>query len=192
MARLAIFIDGGYLDALGKQVNRRVSHELLCQEVNRLVAARTAEPMDLLRAYYYDCLPYQSSKPKSDEAERYARKRRFFDALRRIPRFEVREGRLALVGMDGQGKPIFQQKRTDMLLGLDVARLSATKQITHAAIVSGDSDFLPAIDLASQEGVAIWLFHGPPSTYAKELWLRADERCEMDSAFMQRIERIRE
>ena len=94
--------------------------------------------------------------------------------------------------MDGQGKPIFQQKRTDMLLGLDVARLSATKQITHAAIVSGDSDFLPAIDLASQEGVAIWLFHGPPSTYAKELWLRADERCEMDSAFMQRIERIRE
>ncbi len=190
MARLAIFIDGGYMDVLAEQqFRRRVNYESLCNEIKGIVAAKTAEPLDLLRTYYYHCLPYQSKNPKHEEATRYANKRRFFDALRQIPRFEVREGRLAFVGMNRQGRPIFQQKRTDMLLGLDVALLSAKRQITHAAILGGDSDFLPAIEVAAQEGVAVWLFHGPSSGYARELWTRADERHEIDDAFMQRVER---
>ena len=192
MARLAIFIDGGYMDVLAEQqFRRRVDYEALCNEIREIVAAKTAESLDLLRTYYYHCLPYQSRTPKPEEIDRYAKKRSFFDALRRIPRFEVREGRLAFVGMSRQGKPIFQQKRTDMLLGLDVALLSAKRQITHAAIVGGDSDFLPAFEVAAQEGVAVWLFHGPSTGYAQELWTRADERHEIDEAFMQRVERSR-
>ncbi len=147
------------MDVLAEQqFRRRVNYESLCNEIRGIVAAKTAEPLDLLRTYYYHCLPYQSRNPKPEEAARYANKRRFFDALRQIPRFEVREGRLAFVGVSRQGRPIFQQKRTDMLLGLDVALLSAKQQITHAAIVGGDSDFLPAIEVAAQEGVAGRLF----------------------------------
>ena len=190
MARLAIFIDGGYVNKLAEQhFHRRVDYAAVCREIVAVVEAGTSEPLDLLRAYYYDCLPYQSPVPTETEADRFARKRRFFDALRGIPRFEVREGRLALVGRDSNGLPRFQQKRTDMLLGLDVALLSAKRQITHAAIVGGDSDFLPAFEVASQEGVAIWLFHGPAPDYAQELWLAADERRELDDALMQRVAR---
>ena len=190
MARLAIFIDGGYLDKVAEQPShRRIDYGALCREIRDIVAARTAEPMDLLRAYYYHCLPYQSHTPTAAEAMRFASRQRFFNALRRLPRFEVREGRLALVGKDSRGEPLFEQKRTDMLLGLDVALLSTKQQITHAAIVGGDSDFLPAVDLASQEGVSTWLFHGPAPRYADELWLRADERYELDDAFMQRVAR---
>lgn len=194
MARLAVFIDGGYLDVLAeKEFNCRLDYRLLCEEITAIVAAGTAEPLDLLRTYYYHCLPFQSSRPTPEESERYARKRRFFDALRRLPRFEVREGRLAFVGMHKRARPIFQQKRTDMLLGLDVALLSAKKQITHAAVLTGDSDFLPALEVASQEGVAVWLFHGPSSSrassYARELWLHADERYEINRDFMQRVGR---
>lgn len=193
MARLAIFIDGAYMEKVAREFNSRVDYGLLCAEVRRLVAEGTQEPLDLLRSYYYNCLPYQGKPPTDEERDRFSRTRGFFDALRRLPRFEVREGRLALRGTDEHGQPIFQQKRTDMLLGLDVALLSSKKQITHAAVLAGDSDFLPAVEVASQEGVAVWLFHGSASSrtsgYANELWMHADERCEINADFMRCVAR---
>lgn len=193
MARLAIFIDGAYMEKVAGEFNSRVDYGLLCAEVGRLVAEGTQEPLDLLRSYYYDCLPYQGEPPTDEERQRYSGKRNFFNALRYLPRFEVREGRLAFRGTDEHGQPIFQQKRTDMLLGLDIALLSSKKQITHAAVLAGDSDFLPAVEVASKEGVAVWLFHGSASSrmsgYARDLWMQADERCEMNADFMRRVAR---
>lgn len=92
-------------------------------------------------------------------------------------------------GDDAQGKPIFQQKRVDLMIGLDIAGLAAKQQITHAALLSGDSDLLPAVEAAKREGVVVWLVHGPQSTFARELWNLADDRLSIDRGFMQRIER---
>lgn len=192
MARLAIFIDGGYLDKLAETAAVRIDYQLFPQEVTKAVGDRTPEPLDLLRTYYYHCLPYQSASPTPEEAERYSRRRRFFEMLRKQSRFEVREGRLAYEGENAEGRPIFRQKRTDLLLGLDFALLSSKRNITHAAVVSGDSDLLPAFDVARQEGISVWLFHGPSRfTYAQELWSAADERYEIDAAFIQRVKRNR-
>lgn len=199
MARLAIFIDGGYFDHLAEhEFQRRVDFRRLTEEIVALVASRTPEPVDLLRVYYYNCLPYQSNPPTQEEAQRYAQKRQFFEALKRLDRFTVREGRLARRGTDASGKPIFEQKRTDLLLGLDFALLSGKRQITHAAIVAGDSDLLPAFSAAKQEGISVWLVHGPrssshsgESTYAQELWMEADMRFEITTEFMKRVERSR-
>jgi uncharacterized LabA/DUF88 family protein len=197
MSRLAIFIDGGYLDALAEdEFHLRIDYEKLVNKIKEVVASKTPESVDLLRALYYHCLPYQSNPPTAEEAMRYGKKRSFFAALKRIPRFNVREGRLNFKGIDKKGKPIFQQKRVDLMLGLDFALLSGKRQITHAVIVSGDSDLLPAFHVAKEEGILVWLFHGPPiskkddsSTYAHELWEAADERFEIDLNFMQSIER---
>lgn len=125
------------------------------------MATKTPEAVDLLRTYFYDCLPYQSSTPTEEEARRFGNKRRFLEFLSRLPRFAVREGRLKFRGYDTNGEPIFQQKRVDLMLGLDFALLSSKKQITHAAIIAGDSDLLPALEAAKSEGLSIWLFHGP-------------------------------
>jgi len=195
MARLAIFIDGGYIRALAeKEFRIWIDYDKLPGEILKLIAAKTPESLDLLRTYYYDCLPYQSDPPTPEEAKRFAARRKFFDFLGRLPRFAVREGRLKFRGLDAKGEPIFQQKRVDLMLGLDFALLSGKKQITHAAIIAGDSDLLPAIETAKLEGLSIWLFHGPrkskldgTATYATELWVAADERFEFDQAFMQRI-----
>ena len=92
-----------------------------------------------------------------------------------------------------EGNLSSQQKRTDLLLGLDFAMMSAKRQISHAAVVAGDSDFLPAFKAAKQEGVSVWLFHGPgrstgrDSSYADELWQAADERYELTAQFLERI-----
>ena len=194
MARLAIFIDGGYVDQLASnEFSVWVDYNKLVREILNLISSKTAEPLDLLRTYYYHCLPYQGSPPTAMEEEQFAGKRRFFNALRRLDRFTVREGRLKFRGHDSQGKPIFQQKRTDLMLGLDFALLSGKHQITHAALVAGDSDFIPAVEIAQQEGIMVCLFHGPSkarreeSTYAQELWYTSDERFELDRDFMDRV-----
>ena len=190
MARLAIFVDGGYLANLAEhQFRRWVDNEKLSNEIRDIIAASTREPLDLLRTYFYDSLPYQSNPPSNEEASRFSRKRKFFAALERLPNYTVRQGRLMYRGDDAQGKPIFQQKRVDLMLGLDIASLAAKRQITHAAVLSGDSDFLPVVEAAQQEGVVVWLVHGPQSTYARALWNLADDRLSIDSGFMERVKR---
>ena len=82
-----------------------------------------------------------------------------------------------------------------MMLGLDLASLSAGNKISLAAIVAGDSDFLPAVDYAREHGVVVWLIHGPRQSrqtgYSSELWAAADERYEISREFMRRVERQR-
>jgi uncharacterized LabA/DUF88 family protein len=139
VGRVASFIDGGYLEfVLHAFGNPRVSFDKL--------AAALANPDELLRTYYYHCLPYVSPSLTPDETERFARRQRFFHALRRLDRFEVREGKLALRGWDrATGRPILEQKRVDIMLAVDLVLLATKRQITRAVILTGDSDFLPAI-----------------------------------------------
>lgn len=194
MARLAIYIDGAYFDQVSRWHGIRVEFAKFVNEILAVVATETPETLDLLRTYYYDSLPYQSDPPTQEERDRFARKRSFFQALRRIERFQVREGRLALRGYDNLNQPMFQQKRVDLMLGLDFALLSSKRQITHTVLLAGDSDFIPAVEAAKQEGIAVWLFHGPGrstgrrSTYADELWIAADVRFELTREFLSRSE----
>lgn len=121
--------------------------------------------------------------------EQFGKKRGFLSALRQLPYYEVREGRLTYRGDDANGNPIYQQKGVDLRIGLDIALLSAKQRVTHVAIVSGDSDLLPAFEVAQNEGAVVWLVHGPPNTYARELWNKADARLLLDNAFLKKVER---
>jgi len=148
---------------------------------------RMADGREILRSYYYNCEPYQSNPPTPEERERFAKAQRFHYALDQIPRFQVRLGKLEFRGRDSEGKPIFQQKRVDIQMGVDLVLLAAKNLISDAAILAGDSDFLPAIDAAKPEGVVVHLFHGEhPHT---DLVARCDERTKIDQAFIDSIVR---
>lgn len=192
MARLAIFIDGGYAAKIAENHLRfRIDYAKLSDAIRDVISGGSAEPLDLLRTYFYDCLPYQSERPTPEEATRFSRKRSFFAMLQRLPNYNVREGRLRHRGQDVNGVSIFQQKRVDLMIGLDVAGLAAKHAITHAAILTGDSDLLPAFEEAKREGISVWLVHGPARTYASELWDAADSRISVDDPhFMSKIRRI--
>jgi len=98
----------------------------------------------------------------------------------------VREGKLAFRGLDkDSGQPIFEQKRVDIKLAVDLVLLATKRQITRAAIVTGDSDFLPAIQAAKNEGVLIHLFHGGGDNRPhRDLWDTADSRTEITMALI--------
>ena len=197
MARLAIFIDGGYYSALAeKHYKTRLGFPKLTEEVKAIVAAKTPEALDVLRTFYYDCLPYQSSTPTSLERQRYGNKLGFFNYLDTLARVQVRRGWLAYRGQNKQGKPIFQQKQVDLLLGLDFAEQSMNGHLTHLALVAGDGDYCPAVEFAKAQSVCVWLFHGPKvspttgdSTYAESLWTCCDERCEINQQFINKVKR---
>lgn len=171
MGRVAIFVDGGYLDYVLKDFGApRIAWD-------RFASVLTGAD-ELLRTYYYHCLPYKGPVPTPEESTRFARKQAFFHMLSRLDRFEVRQGKLAFRGQDrSTGKSIFEQKQVDIKLAVDLVLLASKRQITRAAIVTGDSDFLPAVQAAKNEGVLIHLFHGSGGNQPhRDLWDTADSR----------------
>ena len=167
--RVSIFIDGGYLDkALIKFGRARIDYE-------KMVAA-LAENLPLLRAYYYHCLPYQSSNPTEEEKREFSQAEKFQRRLNRLNSFTVRRGKLAFRGVDDSGKPVFEQKRIDVALATDLVIQSAKRLISHAILITGDSDFIPAIQIAQSEGVHITLFYAENSMPHDELLDAVDAR----------------
>jgi uncharacterized LabA/DUF88 family protein len=183
MPRVAIFIDGGYVDKIRRYEFNNV--EIAYRDLSIWIAQRIHADTDILRTYYYHCLPYQSDPPTQVEAARFGAAQNFFEALCRLPRFEVRLGRLARRGPNRNGDYFFEQKMVDTLLSIDLVRLSAKSSITHAAIVAGDSDFVPAIRIARDEGISTWLFHG--QRIHNTLWNIADERIKVTQEIINQV-----
>ncbi len=170
MGRVAVFIDGAYIEFLIREEfsEMRVDFSRLSQKF--------VESNELLRTYYYHCLPYQSPQPTEEEIRRYTNKHRFFRTLDRLPRFEVRLGEIVYRGMREDGRESFIQKRVDMMLGVDMVRLSETGQITDIVLVASDSNLVPAVEAVKDAGVLITLYHGRKAGANEDLWNLCDER----------------
>lgn len=166
----AVFIDGGYLTVIERFFGEpRLDYEKL--------ARWCCGDDSVFRTYYYNCLPWQSPQATEEERRRLANKQSFFTTLNRLPRFTVRLGRLHFRGLKENGEPLFEQKRVDIMLGLDVAGLVYRNRVTRMVFIASDSDYVPAFELAKQEGISIKLVHGPRETnYSIDLWEAADDR----------------
>jgi len=180
MYQVAIFIDGGYVDKILQYELGRLKIDF--NAFSHAIVERIHPSADILRTYYYHCPPYQSNPPTQEESERLASMQNFLDAVNRIPRFTVRRGRLARRGPDEKGKYYFEQKMVDVHLSIDLVHMSLKGKITHAALVASDSDFVPAIELARNESVSVWLFHG--ERVHNQLWDVVDERVKLTPDFI--------
>ena len=186
MGKCAVFIDGGYLDKIVyyDHANARLDYAKLANEM--------VGPDELLRAYYYHCLPYQGDPPTEDERNRYAAKHRFMTALAHLPRFEVRQGKLQFRGITASGEKIFVQKRIDNMIGVDMALLAGKGKITNVALLTGDSDYIPSVEAVKREGVLVTLWHGSNAKEtrpSRELVEICDERRELTAEIGNRIKR---
>lgn len=142
LTKAAIFIDGGYLSKIVKKFFPTARIDLLKFSENLCV------DYERVQSYYYNCMPYQSGYPTLEERRRYARMDRFINIVRGLDKFTVQLGRL-LRKNDGT----FEQKGVDVQLSLDLVELASMKSIEKAYIVSGDSDFVPAVKKANLLGV---------------------------------------
>lgn len=174
--RAAVFIDGAYLTKIldvdfGKpKIDLARFSDIICDKNERL------------RTYYYNCMPYQSCPPTEEERRRFAAMDKFVYTLKKLPRFEVKLGRLGCVGGE------FIQKRVDIALAVDLVRLSCGRMIGKAVIVTGDSDFVPAIEAAKESGILVVLYYSPSSIH-DELLSAVDESVVIDENLIRQVER---
>lgn len=152
--KCAIFIDGAYLKKIelnnfkGTKLDYLKLSEKICLDLN----------LTRLRTYFYYCMPI-TRKGNIEDIGRKAKVQKFLAKLKRLPRFEVKLGRLQLI--ENQ----FRQKMIDVLMSLDITNMSFEKQIQHAILIAGDSDFVPAIKKAKNYGTIIHLYYHPSSVH---------------------------
>lgn len=177
--RSAIFIDGAYFFNVTR-------NEFEGVRVNfGLLPHRISEGTHLIRTYYYSSLPYRSDPPTAQETAFFNRQRQFFSALRLLPRYTVKLGRVERRGTRDDGSPLTEQKRVDILLAVDLVKLSADGHIQQAILVAGDSDFIPAISAAKSDGVVVKLYHG--RNPHRELLEEVDEHHQIGQALIDSV-----
>ncbi len=164
MARTAVFIDGAYVQwvTAHRFDYARVDYE-------KFVAAVLPPDTQLLRAYYYDSLPYVSEVPTDDETERFTRKERWLHAIEHVPQMDVRLGRVA---MREDGTVV--QKRVDVLLAMDMVRVAYKHLADVVVLVAGDSDYVPLVEDVKAEGLLVDLVYSEGSIHGD--LLRACDR----------------
>lgn len=167
MSRYAVFIDGGYY--------RKVLKEFGSPAIDLLKLSNEFSNGDeRLRTYYYDCAPYIGNPPTVDDQKRQKGFDSFRQSIENLPRFQVRLGRLQRIVTAAGIR--FEQKKVDVLLAVDLLKLSIDHQIQRAIIIAGDSDFTLAIIAACDAGTVTELYYHIPPKAHNELLSACDER----------------
>lgn len=182
MLNFAILIDGGFAK---RKLNGKspAKAEHFKQLIDALSATRPLDGMRLHRVYYYDSMPLESCHEnpishtpidfgKTDQATRI---KGLYESLKTVPFLALRLGELAFRGWNIPEKvmrrasgdqltisatdlePQIAQKGVDMRIGMDIAALTLKKQVDVIVLVTGDSDFVPAMKFARREGALLFL-----------------------------------
>ncbi len=183
MRRYAILVDGGFLKRkLGSQ-RSPLDGTRFDAFLKALKEESALSTLLLHRIYYYDAPPFEESanKPLNGGKVNFGttslarQNKALFERLKETPFVSLRLGELAfrgwqlaqkrLSGASGSDmtvraadlKPDIQQKGVDMRIGLDIASLTLKRHVDVIVLVTGDSDFIPAMKFARREGAQLFL-----------------------------------
>lgn len=182
MQSFAILIDGGFVKRkLGTQTSPMTA-DILAEFVNKICDHSSVKSLRLHRVYFYDATPLSDvvKKPLGGgqinfrENSTAKRNAKLHYDLARQPFFALRMGELDFRGwsllpqkLDSSAGPIListddlrpniSQKGVDMRIGMDIASLTLKKLAQVIVLVSGDSDFIPAMKFARREGAQLFL-----------------------------------
>jgi uncharacterized LabA/DUF88 family protein len=145
-----LFIDAGYLSHIAKSRDEDFNFEKLMTLM--------AEGKELVTCNYYSCLPYHGPDSSPAETRFYKEKKRFFESLSRIPNFRVRLGRLVPTGSIINRQ--FKQKMVDCLLVTDMLTAAYEHKAQCLALMTGDNDFVPAVQKVLELGSHMTLWCG--------------------------------
>ena len=106
--------------------------------------------------------------------------------MERLPRFVTRWGDLQKI--ETANGPKFNQKGVDLLLGIDLLKLSLKNTIETAIVVAGDRDFVPAIKEAKEAGVLVYLYYDPNTYVHNELYDLCDNRFKLDKKLLKKYD----
>jgi uncharacterized LabA/DUF88 family protein len=203
--KIAVFIDGGFIKKKLKGSSGESLSEDIVNHCNNLLFTEKLKQYRLLRIYYYDALPYEKTEinPISKESKDFSKtktaknNKRLIESLEVQPNFAVRKGTILFQGwklgdaavelfLKGEKSkvvardlvPNLKQKQVDLKIALDIAWLSSKRLVDAILLISGDSDFIPAMKYARKEGIRVYLnsLHHPVK---KDLKIHTDDLVEL-------------
>lgn len=177
MDKAAVFIDQGYFSRILEFYGLQKTSELpdgSADFENRLDYTKFSEELCTLnscerfRTYVYDSLPYQGKPPTVFESSLLSKKQAFKAYLDSSPSFLTRYGLCMKIPnkqcyMYAKGrfeKPCehIAQKGVDVRFTIDLVSLATDKRVDKAILVTGDSDFIPAINYARDQNMKVILY----------------------------------
>lgn len=185
MTKIAILIDGGYVRVRAGKEGKKYTANL----IEKIALACSAADEAIHRILYYDCEEYSGTAklPVSGNIRTFTPQSTLLDDLAKKQLFAVRRGVLKFRGFkpkaipvassaltDADFKPDFEQKGVDMRIGLDIALFCQTKSIDRIALVTNDTDTIPAMKYARRAGLQIVLIEIDGSRLAADLPAHAD------------------
>lgn len=198
--KTAVLLDLSFV--LHKLYNLPGSRVATADEVHEY-ARRCVFPDDeeLFRIYCYHCWPYGGTEihPLTETStdfsatSTYGNMNNLLRELELKDQIAFRAGELTFDGWvvkkravkdiarkerslrSGDLGPDLKQKRVDMKIGLDVAWLSSKGVVEKIVLVTGDSDFVPAVKFARREGIQVVLVTMEHQQVKRNLPIRADE-----------------
>jgi len=177
-------MDGGFVKKKLQETNGRFP---TVRDVVDLVTTTMAKSAlagaTVFRIYFYDAPPFEGKATNPIDGSvlnfsatpQASQNQALLQSLELQPNFAVRRGVLTLTGWK-LGKnairsisrapraitgrdlvPDMGQKGVDMRIGLDIAWLSLKGIVDALVLVTGDSDFVPAMKFARREGIRVYL-----------------------------------
>lgn len=184
--KVVLMLDGGFVK---KKLEQRLKHFPTVDDVVAFCTSVATKPLlrntTLFRIYYYDAPPFEGTvtNPIDGSVTNFsthansARGKALTDSLELKPNFAVRRGivnntgwRLGAAALRSLGTgsrpvtardlvPDLHQKGVDMRIGLDIAFIALRHVADILVLVTGDSDFVPAMKFARREGMRVYLEH---------------------------------
>lgn len=163
--RVAIFIDGSNLYYSLKELGIRK------MDFKKMLSSLTEDKL-LISTFYYN-----ASLNRGIDEKKYWEQQKFFDVLRKIPDFKVILCRMRKHKKNGRIS--FDVKGDDIHLAVDLVSGAYENLYDTAIIISGDEDFVPAIQKARKlrKKIVNAYFKSTSSDYLKHI---CDESICMD------------
>lgn len=182
--RVVILLDGGFVKKkLRERLNRFPTTTDAVGLATGLMTRPRLQGQDLFRVYFYDAPPFEGSATNSisrtplnfSATPEATKNRALLDSLELQPDFAVRRGvimqtgwklgRAALKSLSRAQRPIaaadlvpdMAQKGVDIRIGLDIAWIAIKGLADVLVLVTGDSDFVPAMKFARKKGLRVYL-----------------------------------
>jgi len=186
MKKIAVLIDGGHARALAKMAGKTFNPHF----IEKLGHKCKTSGEEIQRVLYYDCAPYVGSPtlPVSGNRRHFTGSDQWLRDLANRDLFAVRLGILKFRGWtpisipiapnagltDADFKPDFEQKGVDMRIGLDMANYALNRSVDLLALMTNDTDCIPAMKYARRAGLQVALVCVPGCSPAREILSHCD------------------
>jgi uncharacterized LabA/DUF88 family protein len=143
LERVMVFVDGGYLRELSKNLEKTdtINYSHLSWVFIRMFNTITANPFraNLIRIYFYDAIVNKSHPD-------YEKDREYFDHIDEQYAYTVRLGEVV------ESPKERKQKGVDVLMAIDAITKAYRDQYDTGMFMVGDADFIPLIEAVKDAG----------------------------------------